>query len=208
MISRHRQRGGRDRKRQCDHQHPADDFPARHLRGEPAGEGVADAGDDDRRKQEQIADRKRAAALPQRKRDHQCCARERGDPEQRPRPFMGDHDRDQGGRDRHDPEHHAAMRGIDGLHPHRHQERKQDGDAEHRDRPVAATARAAAAGGAARPAIPASIARRSACAARSVQSDQLPRPRSASPAACRRKSARRQNPATDRDARVKKLERS
>ena len=81
--------------------------------GEPAGEGVADRGDGDRREQQQIAGRERAAALAQRKRDHQRGAGDRGDPEQRPRPLMGDGDGDQRGGDRQHAQHHAAMRGVD-----------------------------------------------------------------------------------------------
>ena len=200
--------GGGDRDRECDHQHPADHFPARHLRGEPAGIGVADPGHDDRREQQQVAGRERAAALPQRKRDHDRSTRERRDPEQRPRPLMGDHHGHQSGRDRHDSEHHAAMRGIDGLDPQRHQERKQDDDAEHRDHELRPQRASAATAAAARAAAPASRDLRARRAAKSVQSDQLPIPQSASPAACRRRSPCRQSPATDRDVRVKWRERS
>ena len=145
----------------------------------------------------------RAAALAQRKRDHQRGARQRSDPEQRPRPLMGDGDGHQRGRDRQDAEHHAAMRGVDRLHAHRHQQRKQDADAEHGDRRAAATARAAAAAGAARAAAPASTARQSPCASRSAPPDRSRKPQAASPAACRRRSPCRQSPATGRGARAR-----
>ena len=74
-------RGQRDRQRH--HQHPADDLPARHLRGEPPGKGIADRGSHDRAEQQQIAGRERAAALPHRERDHQRSAGDGCDPEQR-----------------------------------------------------------------------------------------------------------------------------
>ncbi len=48
-------------------------------------------------------------------------------------PLMGDGDCDQRGGDRQDAEHHAAMRSVDRLHAERHQQRKQDADANHRD---------------------------------------------------------------------------
>ena len=52
----------------------------------------------------------------------------------RPRPLVGDEEGDQRGGDRQHAQHHAAMRGVDGLDRERHQERKQDAHAEHRDR--------------------------------------------------------------------------
>ena len=44
--------------------------------GQPSGEGVTDRGDGDRCEQQQVAGRQRAAALSQRKRDHQRRAGE------------------------------------------------------------------------------------------------------------------------------------
>jgi hypothetical protein len=46
---------------------------------------------------------------------------------------MGDGDSDKRCGDRQNPQHHAAMRSVDPLHPQRHQKRKQDGDAYHGD---------------------------------------------------------------------------
>ncbi len=130
---RHCEQGGGKRDRQRDHEHPADDFPSRHLAGEPAGIGIADRRQRHRREQQQVARRERAAALAQRERDHESSANDRCDPEQRVRPFVGDQDSDQRRRDRKNPQHHAAMRGIDGLHRQRHQQRKQNAYAQHCD---------------------------------------------------------------------------
>jgi hypothetical protein len=133
-IRRHGQRGCGQRDRQAHHQHPTDDLPSRHLSGEAAGEGIADRGQGHGGEQQQVAGRERAAALAHRERDHQCRARHRRDPEQWLRPFVGDRDRDQRGCDRQNPEHHAAMRGIDSSHRERHQEWKQHSHAQHHDR--------------------------------------------------------------------------
>ncbi len=65
-VCRHGAAGRRQRDRQRYHQRPADDFPSRHLRGEPPGEGVADRGCRDRGEQQEVAGRERAAALAQR----------------------------------------------------------------------------------------------------------------------------------------------
>ena len=135
-------------------------------------------------------------------------ARERSDPEQRPWPLMGDRDCDQRGRDRHDPEHHAAMRGVDGLHAHRHQQRKQDGDADHRDhelRPQRARRQRAAQHD--------QQHQRTQPGDHRAQRGQCNRINGGNREPRRRQRAaknqpRRQNPATDRDVRAKKSERS
>jgi hypothetical protein len=46
---------------------------------------------------------------------------------------MRDNDRDHCSCDRQNPHHDAAMRGVDGLQRKRHQKRKQEAHAEHRN---------------------------------------------------------------------------
>ena len=116
---------------------------------------------------------------------------------------MGDGDGDQRGGDRENSQHHAAMRGVDASAPPSairngnamlthsiaiascgHSRARRQRPAQH-----ASSSRA-------------STGRRSRCAARSARSDRSPTPRSASPAACRRRSPCRRSPATDRDVRA------
>lgn len=96
-------------------------------------ECITDRGHHDGGKQQQVSGRERAAALAQRKGDDQRGARQRSDPEQRPRPLVRDEDGDQRSGNRERSHHHAAVRSIDGRNRQRHHERKHDARAEHRD---------------------------------------------------------------------------